>query len=77
MSGRYFAVLDDGGRWCIVDHLVPDRENFGPFGSAAEALTEIESPYADNDPPLYLPTAAERAAMREAKFRSLVERIAA
>jgi hypothetical protein len=77
MSARYFAVLADDGWWCVVDHLVPDRENFGPFSSAAEAQAEIESPYADKDLPVYLPTAAERAAMREAKFRNLVERLAA
>lgn len=77
VSGRYFAVLADDGHWYIADQLVPDRENFGPFRSAAEAQAEIESPYADKDLPVYLPTAAERAAMREAKFRSLVERLAA
>lgn len=77
MRNRYFAVLLDDGRWSVVDELVPDRENFGPFGSATEAQAEIESPYADNDLPLYLPTAAERAAMREAKYARLVERLKA
>jgi hypothetical protein len=77
MSGRYFAVRTDDGRWTIVDQLEPDRENFGPFASTAEAQAEIESPYADNDLPVYLPTVAERNAMREAKFQRLVERLAA
>lgn len=77
MSARYFAVLADDRRWYVVDHLVPDHENFGPFRSAADAQAEIESPFADKDLPVYLPSEAERAAMREAKFLSLVERLAA
>jgi hypothetical protein len=72
MSGRYFAVLAEDG-WTVVDQLEADRENFGPFASTQEAWAEIQSPYADNDLPLYVPTATERAAMREAKFRRLVE----
>jgi hypothetical protein len=73
---RFFAVFADG-QWAVVNQLEPDLENFGPFASPDEADAEINSPYADNDLPLYHPTAAEYAQMRNARYLRLIEALAA
>jgi hypothetical protein len=72
---RFFAVFA-GERWIVVDELQPELENFGPFASVAEAYGEIESPYADNDLPLYHPSAAEHARMQRAKYLRLIAGLA-